>query len=216
MDKTKNTRIYLDTSALRRLGRRSTKALGGTCYTSALALLELLAKVKEDDQAYTRRRSVIVAVLAAPPSSVVWDFPDSRMTTCFSYVRETCTTTELRIEPLRRILECVRLHQVRTDFMNCEQALNLDFNFEYFEKLDREFGVQFRESTDKGNLDIRAAFNAKATEDRVVPDEVRAGSFRVFCEWFRDTAKILNRSITVYALAHRVVAQCPSPGEQGL
>lgn len=204
------TRIYLDTSVLRGLGHRSTKALEGKCYTSALALLELLAGVSKDDNSYTRRRAVIVAILNAPPTSVVWELPDTRLLMCFSYVRENCTTQELRIEPLRRILECVRANSNRAAFIRAEQALGLSFPIEFFEQLDREIGAEFRKSTEKGNSEIRAAFNAQPVDNNIVPANILNGSFKDFCQWFRDKEKVLNFSTTVFGLARRVVDLAPS------
>jgi hypothetical protein len=204
------TRTYLDTSVLRGLGRRATKVLDQGCCTSALALLELLAGVRKDDKSYARRRAAILAVLDATPKSVIWELPDSRLTTCFALVRKTCTTIEQRIEPLRKLLDCVRLSPDRTAFAVCAEGLNLPFSIEFFEKLDGEFGVEFRKSTEKGNAEIREAFNRAPAGGSIIPANIRTASFNEFCIWFRDQAALLNFSITVSGLARRVVEQVPS------
>lgn len=196
---------YLDTSSIRMVGKRL-KSLSESHYfsTSALTLIELLNGICKDDAEFSRRGSSIRNILQSK-TAVNWDMPDRPMALCFDEIVRKGDFIEMRIDPLRAILDCLLSCKSRAEFIEREACLKLEHPLEYFSKFDDNFAGNYIEETSRGNREIRAAFDrAKAGEaDSSIPSEVMAGSFHDFCVWwFTNTDRDFD--FTVHGFATRL------------
>jgi hypothetical protein len=121
----------------------------------------------------------------------------------------------MRLDPLRQILDALAVHDTREAFLKAEAELPIAYHLEFFEHFDDMFGEQFRTATDGLNRDMRAVFDdARQKPSAVVPEAVRQGSFQAFCAWFRDKQPLVNRSITILALAQRAAGATTSATDE--
>lgn len=205
--------LYLDTSAVRALGKRLAQLSRPGLCTSALTIVELIAAATSSEGQLNRIRPALNVLLTGSPVSIDWRLPEAFQATTFEWIRQNCRLQEQRLESLKELGSLVVSSSSLTDFREREAAANLRFPVEYWREFDFLFGEAYIESSRVTGLQLKEAFErAKRGEDNieVLGQAILDMTYPAFCRWFAKEHSLLNRSATIHALAHRLAADMTS------
>jgi hypothetical protein len=161
-----NRSLYLDTSVIRRLGK---KLVGwpnaASSYTSILTIVELLNGITKTDKDFRERRSAIVGLLAAE-IAIDWQMPQFRLRSAFPQLREKYDIYEERNECIEELLCCLAQCQTRDEFARQEATLLLEYDLNYFATADEAISRTHIDAARKWVPFIRSHFDDPSTIDR--------------------------------------------------
>jgi len=157
--------LYLDTSAIRRLGKKLVGWPGATnSYTSILAIVEILNGIAKDDREFRLRRSAILGLLDAE-IAIDWQMPQFRLRCAFPPLREKYDIYEKRNECIETLLRCLVKCQTLDDFTRHEAALRLEYGLSYFGAADEAISRAHIDAATKWVPFTRLHFNDSSTVD---------------------------------------------------
>jgi len=205
--------LYLDTSAVRAVGKRLAQLHRPDLCTSALTIVELVAAATSSEAELKRIRPGLEVLLTGSPVSIDWRMPEAFQATSFAWMKENCQMQERRLESLTKLGSLVVSSSSLTEFGERETAAKLQFPVDYWREFDFLFGKAYVESSRVTGLQLREAFErAKRGEGNIglLGTAIQDMTYPAFCRWFAKEHSLVNRSATVHALAHRLAADMTS------
>jgi hypothetical protein len=129
--------LYLDTSAIRRLGKRfRTSPRIHEIYTSVFTLIELLSDITKSDGEFRARRSAVAGIMASDVG-IDWQMPDVRLRCAFEPLKTKYDIYESRVQCIQELLTCLAHTETLKRFRQEEAELRLEYGIEYFSQLDQ-------------------------------------------------------------------------------
>jgi len=159
--------MYLDTSAIRALGRGlGDWSAGNASSTSMITLVELLNGIDGEEGEFQRRRASILA-LTRSATAVVWERPQAKILRAFDHLR-IYGTEDGGILSLRALVKLLEQTPDLDAFVRARGEADLDAAFDYFARYDKEFGIGLVQEARAGFIRIREAFRAQPTSQRTI------------------------------------------------
>ena len=125
---------------LRRRSRELPRSpLRHVAYTSALALIELIAGARESENQFARRRAAIEGIFRAE-LPVDWQLPDAKIACAFPRLRQKYDMFETRCGSLEALVTLLRKCNSAQEFSRRADALSLPVPLRYFEEFDATYG----------------------------------------------------------------------------
>lgn len=141
--------LYLDTSAVRRLGTRLwASGRVRETYTSVLTLIELLSDITKNEREFRARRSAIAGIMGGDVD-IDWQMPDLRLRSAFALLRAKYDLYESRVQCVQRLLTCLATTETLSDFLRQESKLGLEHDLSYFSSFDRRISETHIEAARK-------------------------------------------------------------------
>lgn len=155
--------LYLDTSIIRRLGRRlKTWEHRHRSYTSVLSIVELLNGIGKDVAEFRKRRSAIAGIFLAG-IQIDWQMPELKLRCAFTRLRPKYDIFEKRTECIQEIIRCLRESKSADEFVLREANLRLMFPLRYFADYDEIMSRQTIESAAKWTPKFHESFAHEST-----------------------------------------------------
>jgi hypothetical protein len=154
--------FYLDTSVLR---RRAT-TLRGTLlakqsYTSALAIVELLARARRSDRDYRPVRAALTAIFDTE-LMIDWRMPDAQLRGAFPQSRPHVDIYDTRAESLRVIAGAVVKTATRAQFLHVASRLTVPQTIGFFEKYNSEVGEAYLAALNSARRQSKMLFDPQS------------------------------------------------------
>lgn len=157
--------LYLDTSAVRRLGTKLWSVPRATeTYTSVFTLIELLSDIMKSEKEFHTRRSAIAGIMAGAVE-IDWQMPDVRVECAFDLLRTKYDIYESRVQGIQELLVCLAEVETPEQFIQREKQLNLEHDVAYFAQMDREISTSHLAAFEKWTPYNRAQFRLPSTSD---------------------------------------------------
>lgn len=205
MDSPFNT-FYLETSSLRRLSSYlKLEKIKLFCFTSSLALIELLSGITENN--FITRRNIISNILASR-IKIDWAFPEEIISSGFPVLKGE----ETRLLSLKYLLEIILISTEYQEFIELCTKNNIRYDYNYFKKFDIFGSKRFIESTIEGNIKIKECLEESNPIDLKISEDDSDNIKEDFWKVFKAKYNNINISATLLSLsrgyAQKIVDRC--------
>jgi len=155
---------YLDTSALRHLGKKlRSKGFSEYSYTSSLALIELLADIDKSEREYQVRRAPFISILNSE-IAIDWAMHDNIQRAAFS-LPDVYPFPDERVQSLvAMILAAVRSDSLE-NFLVITSKLPLKHDLLSFKEFDERASKGWAESGADGAKQFNTAYSSPSTDE---------------------------------------------------
>jgi hypothetical protein len=158
----------LDTGVLRRRSRTLARSpLRHVAYTSALALVELVAGARRSEQEFRKRRAAVAVVFEAQ-LPVDWQFPEAKIACAYPRLREKYDIFETRCGSLQAVVGAFRQSRTVADFSRRAKRLDVPEPLEYFERYDAEYAGDYVQRAKLWPLESKALFDPQSEPARLL------------------------------------------------
>lgn len=207
------TTFYLDTSSIRTAGKNLTAAIEGkAARTSMFTIVELLNGIRKDENNFQRRRGTLKNLITSG-IRIDWRLRDTILLSSFGVTTRLAEAYQRNFSPKRRLIGIINLAINSSNVESFRQGLNKDLETELkiSEEYDDELSVRFRRASEEGYKKSKKVFDdAQAGLIPRPPSIPPDMSLKEWSEWWVKDHAVLNRSITISALAedtHRLLSE---------
>jgi hypothetical protein len=159
---------YLDTGVLRRRSKKLIRSpLRHVAYTSAIALVELVAGVRRSEREFQKRKAAVEAVFAAD-LPVDWQFPEAKIACAYPRLREKYDIFETRCGSLQALVTALRTSRNVAQFSRRAEALDVPESLEFFERYDHEYAGDYVERAKRWPSESKMAFDPNSEPVRML------------------------------------------------
>lgn len=196
--------FYLDTSAIRALGKRLPDSpTFNQSLTSAVTLVELLAGAARSADEHYRCRAAARAVFRSG-LHVEWTMPEVKIGEAFPALLQMGTIEDGRSEALKALVERLCNSDTPATFRESCAARSLeDYGLAYFEDYDATFGDDFNRASERFDRELRREFQQPGLDQQLHALGLPPGlSARQFSRRF--SVHPLNYASSVLAVALKI------------
>lgn len=201
---------YLDTGVLRRRSRTLPRSpLRHVAYTSALALVELIAGARRSEAEFRKRRAAVDAVFRAE-LPVDWQFPEVKLVCAYPRLRDRYDIFETRCGSLQALIGVFRSARDISDFSRRAAELDVPEPIDYFERYDIDYPGDYVTRAKLWAAESKALFDPDGEPARLLglPPTV---SHDEFMRSFR--ASPLHEMLVRYTVAGAIAQNAGLTGE---
>lgn len=194
---------YLDTNALYSI-RRIQKDKISSCYTSIMAIMELVSGI---DERNFGKRKAILSMVKSFKLTIDYAFPEEIIANSFDIFDEY-EFIEQRDKPLLALVDAV----IAADNFNAYHlgsVYNAEFGHEYFKHLDQNLSKNFTDASVRGIKQIKQFQREPSLENIIWINDVKFDLNTE--EGLKMAFPLFSKSATLEAMCHLLVKLCRAP-----